>query len=181
MESLNPHVNTLHAAFCAVSGQDLPMLPSPEEAEVFLPLTKGFTTVILWSQFQRIRGKKYYAKVCDTGGVYAFRRDWRMAKDIPLHDDLMEPPKDFRVDHKNLDSLDNRPWNLRVCTKSQNGANRRSWNKTGFKGVKKMQNGKWQARVMAKSVGVFSTIVEAAIAYDAAARKAFGEFARTNF
>lgn len=95
-----------------------------------------------------------------------------------------------RVDHENGNGLDNRRFNLRVATPSQNGGNRQTNrnNITGFKGVSPWPlstNFPFRARIRVNGklylLGYFSTAVEAAHAYDSAAKKHFGEFARVNF
>jgi HNH endonuclease len=92
------------------------------------------------------------------------------------------------VDHKSGDGLDNRRENLRICTSSQNQANRRKWQGTSsqFKGVGWVRRvGKWQAQLSVNRKGVhlgyFTDEVEAGMAYDSAAREHFGAFAFTNF
>lgn len=93
-----------------------------------------------------------------------------------------------KVDHRDGDGLNNQRFNLRPATNSQNNGNQRRPinNKSGFKGVywnKRML--KWHAQITIfqrrTHIGVFDNKVEAAFAYDAAAREHFGEFARTNF
>ena len=94
----------------------------------------------------------------------------------------------IHVDHINGDGLDNRRGNLRVATNLQNQHNRRP-NRRGsscFKGVGwHRATNKWQARIgiggRQVQIGLFEDEVEAARAYDAAAVKNFGEFARPNF
>ena len=91
-----------------------------------------------------------------------------------------------KADHENHDTLDNRRSNLRVATTSQNGSNSRvrKDNTSGFKGVG-YRGGRFLAyiRVNGKRsyLGTYGTAVEAALAYDAAAREHFGEYACTNF
>ena len=94
------------------------------------------------------------------------------------------------IDHANGNGLDNRRSNLRSATNGQNMANRRA-NISGssqYKGVGWAPNcgsGKWRARIRVDgtrcTLGFFASEREAAEAYDAAARVAFGEFARLNF
>lgn len=91
-------------------------------------------------------------------------------------------------DHANRYGLDNQRQNLRPATGTQNAANRppRRTSATGFKGVSRAATkGKWTARIGAnfddRYLGTYSTPEDAARAYDAAARVAYGEFAYLNF
>lgn len=93
------------------------------------------------------------------------------------------PPTD--VDHINGDKSDNRMCNLRLSTDSQNRANAKIQgnSSTGLKGVcfhKKL--GKWQATITVNGatryLGLFGSAEEAHAAYQQAATKSFGEFAR---
>lgn len=89
------------------------------------------------------------------------------------------------VDHKNGNKFDNRKENLRTCTKSQNAANSgpRSYKYKGVTYNKINQNWNAQIKILYKKkhLGSFATIEEAARAYDSAAKKHFGEFAKLNF
>ena len=90
------------------------------------------------------------------------------------------------VDHQNVNTLDNQWNNLRDATRQQNGRNRRAYGKQFPKGVSLNCNGKRYCASIHVDyqkihIGVFDTITEAARAYDAAARRIFGEFARPNF
>ena len=91
------------------------------------------------------------------------------------------------TDHKDGDTLNNRRKNLRPCTQGQNICNqkRRKDNTSGYKGVdfhKGIQ--KWHSRVHYRGrefiAGYFTTLKEAAQAYNDKARSLHGEFARLN-
>ncbi len=103
-------------------------------------------------------------------------------KCIFMHRLIMNAPDDIQVDHINGDKLDNRRFNLRLVTISQNRANQRMrfTSTTGFKGVSRHRK-KFVARVQRTYVGIFATAEGAARAYDNRARELFGLFARPNF
>lgn len=105
---------------------------------------------------------------------------------IYLHRQLLAAGPGEVVDHINNDRLDNRRSNLRLCTQSQNLANRPSPRATGYRGVYyEPRGGRWRAQIKVSNknryLGTYPTAEAAALAYDAAARKAFGRFARLNF
>lgn len=92
-----------------------------------------------------------------------------------------EWPEGF-IDHKDGNPFNNAFDNLRLCDQTYNNGNRkRNAGKVLPKGVRAVSGG-FQARIkcrgIAKSLGVFSTIEDAARAYAAAANEDFKEFAR---
>jgi hypothetical protein len=91
------------------------------------------------------------------------------------------------VDHINGNPLDNRKCNLRVVSHQENCFNRKlsKNNSTGYKGVSIFRpNGKYKASIKVNykqiHLGYFETPEDAALAYNNAATKYFGEFARLN-
>lgn len=93
-----------------------------------------------------------------------------------------------RVDHIDTDGLNNRRSNLRLATNSQNcrNGNRRVNAKSRFKGLVpnlgRLRPWTAQINLNGKSthLGSFTTEEEAAMCYNVAARRHFGEFARLN-
>jgi len=107
-------------------------------------------------------------------------------KSIKLSQFILKAPKGFLVDHKNHDKLNNLKNNLRICSKRQNGFNQKLKpnNTSGYKGVSAHEY-KWASNITVEGkwtgLGRFDNKIDAAHAYDEAARKHFGEFACVNF
>jgi|SRR5215469_1492875 len=112
----------------------------------------------------------------------------RKSRSVYLHRHILNySQRDPRVDHKNGDGLDNRKDNLRPATGSLNIANQGiKLYRSLPKGVSlRKDTGKYSAKIGVNGrtlhLGEFSNKNTAALAYDAAARHYFGEFARTNY
>ena len=93
------------------------------------------------------------------------------------------PPEE--IDHINGSRSDNRFSNLRLATHAENLRNSKTPinNKSGVKGVHwHPQCKKWAVRITVKDrnlyLGLFTDIGDAAAAYEKAAKKYYGEFAR---
>jgi hypothetical protein len=104
---------------------------------------------------------------------------------IGMHRVIMKAPPDKPVDHINGDGLDNRRSNLRVCTDAGNAQNSKPRKHRRFKGVRHRTKNCYQVSIFANGtkfyLGSFRTEIEAARAYDQAARNHHREFARLNF
>ncbi|MEI6297499.1 MAG: HNH endonuclease [bacterium] len=104
---------------------------------------------------------------------------------ITIHRLIMGEPNAI-IDHKNGNRLDNRMVNLRISTFSQNSMNRRmSIGSSKYKGVAYCkQKKKFVAYISYHKnrihLGTFDNEINAAIAYNNAAIRIFGEFACLN-
>lgn len=154
-------------------------------------LTRGFQSTVDDADFESLSRCKWCALVTKKRNgntcVYAVRAESK--KMILMHRQILGlTVEKIKVDHKDVDSLNNQRENLRKATTSQNncnGAKRRIRNVSSrFKGVTVLPAGNFRAIIRdgrkTRHIGVFGSEEEAASAYDREARKQWGEFARTN-
>ena len=152
-----------------------------------IQLTRGKVAIVDDDIFEELSKHKWWC----SGNGYATRDSSLCLGErttIRLHREVLQTPDGMETDHINGDRLDNRRENLRVCKRSENSKNqkKRADNISGYKGVSwSKPNRKWRATIMMdyKTVhlGYFDDKQVAARAYDEAACKLYGEFARTNF
>lgn len=149
-----------------------------------IELTKGKVTFVDDEDYPIVSKYKWH-----LGVKYACRT----SKKITMQSMLLEVPKGYVIDHINGNCLDNRRDNLRVCSHSQNCQNRKKSPGTlyPYKGIfraKRLKTKPWGAQIQfriegekrRKFLGQFTSMEEAARAYDVAATKLFGEFAHLN-
>ncbi|MHC4259417.1 MAG: AP2/ERF family transcription factor [Planctomycetota bacterium] len=144
------------------------------------------------ADYKRLRKYEWFASA-KAGNCFYARRHTTNGKTkqklLYLHQEIIEVPDGMVTDHMNHDSMDNRKANLRPATRSQNTCHRRKRSdaKTSkYKGVSwKKSSRKWQAHIGFQKrdihLGYFRDEIDAAKAYDEAARKYHGEFACLNF
>lgn len=104
-----------------------------------------------------------------------------------IHRMIMNASANMKIDHIDGNPMNNRRNNLRICTVGENNCNRKkSNNKTSrYKGVYwSSERAKWISQIKAngksKRLGQFSDEIKAAHAYNIAALKYHGEFAKLN-
>lgn len=142
-------------------------------------LTKGKIAVVDDDDFDFLSQWKWHC-----ARDYAARSV--LGRKLFMHHQIVGRPDGMVIDHINGNTFDNRKENLRFCDPANNTRNMRirKDNTSGYKGVHK-DGGKYRSVIYKEStqihLGMFDSAIDAAIAYDAAARKIFGEFARTNF
>lgn len=136
---------------------------------------------------EKISKYRWFVNKNSAGNYYALTNvtaEKYRCTSILMHRYIMGFPIEI-IDHANRDSLDNRKVNLRPATRAQNAANaglRKS--KTGYRGVRTHTlNSTARISIGGKEIylGKFPTPLEAALAYDTAAKEHFGEFACLNF
>lgn len=130
-----------------------------------------------WSITKNLCGQVYFS--------YSKNR-----KNIYLHKLIMNCPKGLVVDHINGNTLDNRKLNLRICTKLENQYNQKKHKgnrHSKYKGVtfrKDLKSKPWESFIYnnykSTRLGYFASEQEAAIAYNEAAKRVYGQFAKLN-
>lgn len=124
----------------------------------------------------------YTWSICPKGYV----RRKSHGRQVYLHRLILGAPVGQMVDHINGDGLDNRRFNLRLCSHAENARNCQlaKNNRSGFKGVCKASRNRWTAQIRVNGqhvyLGHFDDPRVAAHAYNRAAVELHGEFARLN-
>ena len=103
-----------------------------------IKLSQGHETIVDNEDFEYLNNYKWSVQK-NRKVIYAYRRAkiWWKYKTIYMHSYIMNTPKWMVTDHINLNWLDNRKENLRICTIAQNLRNRGKNinNATWYKGV----------------------------------------------
>ena len=139
-----------------------------------------------------LNNKKFYFDLEDYDKIKNYT--WTLGKDGYLisntfeeyqlmHRLIMNPSKEYDIDHINHKKYDNRKCNLRITTTQQNCSNRKITNKNGINGVYHIK-GKWVAKIGFNNqfitLGTFNTKEEAISARKAAEEKYYGEYSYLN-
>jgi hypothetical protein len=165
-----------------------------------IPLSQGKVALVDDEWFEELSKVKWCAALDGEKKIwYAVRSeiDPKIGeyRTVRMHRIIARAEKKQQVDHWDHDGLNNVTSNLRVCTLSNNAQNRRKFatSSSVYKGITwNKARRMWRVSFRAGEVGsdgrrkpmhfgFYSDEVEAAKAYDRAARIFFGEFACTNF
>jgi hypothetical protein len=163
-----------------------------------IELTQGYTALVDDEDYQRVIDAGPWHAALNTRndgtvkGIYAHHntRVNGQSTSTRLHHFVLRVDKSVEIDHKDRNGLNNQKENLRKA-EGKNSCNAGLYrsNTSGFKGVSVHRNVhgpiQWKAQVRCGGavhyLGLFPTAREAALAYDAEAKRLFGEFASTNF
>lgn len=153
-------------------------------------LTKGYSTIVdyedyewlsQWSWYFHPEGRAVRSEYLEGG------RKSPKYKTIYMHREILKAPKGFMVDHIDCNPLNNQKFNLRLTLPEGNSRNRGLGvnNTSGYKGVHyRIDLNKWCSRISYQKkkifLGYFYTPLEAAIAYNNAAKLYHGEFCKLN-
>lgn len=161
--------------------------PAPVKGASWIELGAGRFALVDEQDYEAVMAAgPWHAFVAKNGRIYASRsysqKLHRLIASRVLGSTLT---RSQLVDHASGGTLDNRRRNLRIANAAQSTANSRvRLPMSGYRGVH--QHGTlWRARIMVggkfASLGYFKDPVDAARAWDAAARALHGAFERFNF
>jgi hypothetical protein len=148
-----------------------------------IPLTQGRSALVDDEDYELLSRHTWCAVKVKASDI------WYAATNIVknptrMHVMVMGYVKGTEIHHDDHNGLNNQKGNLKRTTHAKNIAHqkRQKRNASGFKGVSwDAVNKKWVAQAGRSGfIGRFDTIIEAAKAYDATAKKKWGEFALTN-
>lgn len=157
-----------------------------------IPLGRDGMAAFISDEDSDLASLSWYAHRAKNGYYAAYREGTGARRRKWLHREVMErilsrPLKpDEIADHINLNKLDNRRFNLRAATRSQNEANKSIQRGTSrFRGVSwDKRRKKWRVTINVngkqKYLGHYDDEVNAAQMYNKAAIDNFGEYATLN-
>ncbi len=161
---------------------------NPPPGSRLIQLTQGYFAVVDEDDYVALSEFKWCVSIQRTS-IYALRGVTIGGKSgtITMHRHLLQPDEDKTAIHRNDIGLDNRRENLAIVDSYTEvvAKARVGHGASKYRGVSwGPGTGLWRATIRANDetryLGEFHTQKEAALAYNAAAKKYFGEFARFN-
>ena len=134
----------------------------------------NYAHIISYGSWVAKRGRSNWYAIHQAGRIQVF-----------MHHLVLTKPFDKLIDHIDGNGLNNLLSNLRLVTNQENIHNQKvsKVNSSGYKGVIALDT-RWLARITVNMqrirLGIFSSREEAALAYNDAAIKYFGKFAKLN-
>ena len=152
-----------------------------------IPLTQGKVAVVDDTDYPLLNLFRWHAHKNQNGNWYACRNillDNKRTIEL-MHRAILIPLRGMCIDHRDGDGLNNQRHNLRIATKTQNGQNGKPYKNKRYRGVHWYKaRAKFTAQIIVNGkqvhLGYFWEAESAAQAYNVAALKYFGEFARLN-
>jgi len=155
-----------------------------------IKLTKGLVALVDDADYGRVMAAGPWQGHPRKKTAYAMRHVWRDGKKTAqyLHRFLLgiTDPK-ILVDHGDRNGLNCQRWNIRPATRSENAANACKCKgfTSQYRGVYVRSSGRFHARIKVDGkqvyLGSYWHELNAALAYDRAARFFYGAFASCNF
>lgn len=160
---------------------------------VLIKLTRNKAAIVDEEDYERVvaQGKWTVGNCRSNPKFYAQRCIYIEGKKstMKMHRFIISCPKNMCVDHINGDTLDNRKSNLRIVSHKDNSRNRAHQKTAAFpyKGIayyKYCKSRPWAARITCNGktlfIGSYSSMEEAALAYNYKAVELFGIYAKLN-
>lgn len=157
-----------------------------------IPLVPGGVALIDDDDYERLVQHRWYRHPSpSTAYAKTFIQRDGERRSTSMHRLIISAAPGMEVDHIDRNGLNNQKENLRVVTPAQNHMNtpgRRTWRgkepTSRYKGVH-LSDGRWRAMIQVgrrmKHIGMFGDEIQAAMAYDEAAQRIYGEYAHLNF
>jgi hypothetical protein len=148
----------------------------------YIPLSSGIHALVDDDDYEWLKETKW----SDDSRGYAIRKAKGKGTTEKMHRLIMNAMPGQQIDHINGIPWDNRKENLRIVSNYLNSRNKSKYitNKTGYKGVAVYGNGRFTAQITVNRkkihLGVFDDPKQAAIVYNEAAIRYFGEYAKLN-
>jgi hypothetical protein len=155
----------------------------------YIKLKDNYFVMVDDEDYERISQIKWSLHDKTNKSLMIYARSTKKYGSIYMHRFIMNANKDQKIDHINGNGLDNRKENLRFATHQENNFNKKPYenNQCGYKGVRQVNNrskpyiATITYNALARYIGSYYTVEEAAKAYDKKATELFGEFAYLNF